>query len=166
MKQYFLEEDEVVLYKGWVTLCNQNGLINLKLTNKNIILSSDTDEVKVYLVNDIKIYQEEPQIKINGKNVEIYLKSEELEISFESKNELKKFVNEATKLITGKSVIMHKVEKAKAVVEYVEETLGVDMATVVNGAVNNNKVAKSVGVVGKTASLVGKGIKSMINKDK
>lgn len=157
MENYKLGEDEVPLYQGNVSLCNVKGTTELILTNLNVVFITkrrklfSQDEVSVisHSVSDIKIYQEMPQIRPKGSDVEIFFKTEEVKFSFYSKSELKLFMNEALKLFTGKSGTERKAEKVKSTIALVDDTLGVDSVGAVGKFVKNGVVGSLTGMIGK-----------------
>jgi len=71
MEKYKLKEDEVVLYKGNVNVGGKNN--SLTLTNLNIVFILDDidlneeNNIEIYSVESIKIYQEIPQVKVYKK---------------------------------------------------------------------------------------------------
>ena len=93
MDKYELKKDEVVLLKDNVSVSEYNGTCELLLTNVNIVLIKRTKKlfqkedvsVKIFLVSDIKIYNEIPQIKLNASSVEIYFSSCEITFTFNQK---------------------------------------------------------------------------------
>ena len=99
MEHYNLDEDEVVLYKGDVVFKEKTQSTQIILTNKNLvfidvvkkIFAHDEIETQIYPVNEIKMYEGVPQVKAKSNDVEIYLKTKELEFGFQSKNEVYKF---------------------------------------------------------------------------
>lgn len=99
MEHYNLDEDEVVLYKGDVVFKEKTQSTQIVLTNKNLVFinvakklfAHDEIETQIYPVNEIKMYEGVPQVKAQSNEVEIYLKTKELEFGFQSKNEVYKF---------------------------------------------------------------------------
>ena len=85
MEYYDLEEDEVVLYKGKVSLQNQKGITELILTNINFVLitkqkklfSKEQVSVETYAVNEIKCYNGNPQVIKKGNLIELYFLNDE-----------------------------------------------------------------------------------------
>lgn len=158
MENYKLKENEVVLYKGEITLADKKGNTQLILTNLNIVFITKNkklfteEEVNVdfYPVEEIKIYEGIPQIKTKGNIVELYLLSTEKEFTFISKIELHKFMSEAKKLLTGKTTAERNAEKVKNTIKLVDDTLGIDTVSAVGNTVKD-------GIVGK----VGKGFKAI-----
>lgn len=69
------------------------------------IFAHDEIETQIYPVNEIKMYEGVPQVKAKSNDVEIYLKTKELEFGFQSKNEVYKFRSAIIKLLTGKPAL-------------------------------------------------------------
>lgn len=150
MNNYKLKENEVVLYKGDVTLSNKNSK-RLILTNLNIVLIDQEDNVsiEIYPIEDIKLYQGQPQIKKKGNLVEIYLLSTEIDFVFNSKIELNKFISEAIKLLTGKTAVERGAEKVKNAIKLVDDTLGINTVSAVGSVVKDGVVGKGFKKIGK-----------------
>ena len=134
MEHYSLQADEAVLYKGAVTCKGAGNNIEFILTNLFLVFVIKTkkifskEEIKVekYSVDDIKFYNDEPQIKQQGANVEIYLLNGEETVTFLSKNEANKFVSALLELLTGKTKLQRTADKAKSTVDAVDNTFGID----------------------------------------
>lgn len=167
MEHYQLKPHEVVLYKGDVNFVDQKDVTKLILTNLNTVyitthkkrFGADETSVEVYSVQDIKIYEDTPQIKSKGHNVEIYYLTTEKEIYFKSKSELGKFVSSAMKLLTGKSATQRRVEKVKQTIDIVDSTLGIDTIGTTKDAIHN-------GVSNVTSSIVTAGTNKIVNLSK
>lgn len=145
MKDYELKPNEVVLYKGNVEMLNKKGSTLLVLTNLNIVfitnhkkfLGEEDILIEIYSVNDIKVYENTPQIKTLKNNVEIYFLSCEKEFSFKSKSELNKFTSASLKLLTGKSSVQRKAEKIKDTIDIIDNTLGIDTIGATKEVIHN-----------------------------
>lgn len=173
VENYNLGADEVVLYKGEIKLKSKFDLLNnssteLILTNLNIVfittskqlLSKEETNVEVHAIEEIKVYQGQPQIKTKGTEVEIYFLEKEIEFSFSSKGELNKFSSAAMKLITGKSTAERVAEKTKGAIALVDDTLGIDsvhtVGKVAGTAMKNTKVGTAMSIIGGVSGLIGK----------
>ena len=164
MEHYDLEEDEVVLYKGKVSLQNQKGITELILTNINFVLitkqkklfSKEQVSVETYAVNEIKCYNGNPQVIKKGNLIELYFLNDETEFTFDSRNEARKFVNATLTLLTNKSAFERGAEKVKGTISTIDNTFGIDSMSITGNVIKN-------GVVGKTANVLGKGIKTISN---
>ena len=165
MKNYELSVDEVVLYKGNVIPLDTKGETQLILTNLNIVfiterkkfLAKDEIDVEVYPVDDIKIYKNIPQVKVENDNiVEIYLTRTEKELQFLNNDETKKFFREVKNLLIPKTKFEKCVEKVKDTIQIVDETLGIDSVDMVKSAVKDGR-AKSM------CKTIGNGVVAGVN---
>lgn len=138
MENYNLLPDEVVLYKKEGRLINKNEkyleslstntTTELILTNLHLVFVKKTKklfakeqvEVEVYPKEEIKVYNEIPQIKQKDTCAEIYLTNGEKTINLFSKHEVRKFVNKAYELLTGKSVTARGADKVKGAVNLIQ----------------------------------------------
>ena len=164
MENYKLKADEVVFYKGEVTLKGKSGNTELMLTNLNVVLINkykkmfSPEEVTVlkYPTNSIKMWEGVPQIKHKGTKVEIYFTKGELEVDFPSWIEVNKFVNEANKFLTGESIAHKNVQKGASIVKegiaIVDDTLGIDSVHATGDIIKNGVtggLTKALGSIGK-----------------
>lgn len=155
MLDYKLREDEVVLYKGFVTLTDTGETKQLLLTNLNLVfiskykkLNADTEVfVDTMPVGEIKIYQEEPQIKVKGTSVEIYFLTKEIEFDFTTKSDLHKFMHEIKDLLSGKTKQEIKAEKKERTQEIVNTS--VKVAGVVSSFLPSNFIPNSLSGIAK-----------------
>jgi len=162
MKNYDLEESEVVLYKGQVSLPQTKGITEIVLTNINFVLitkrkklfAKDLVNVETYAVNEIKYYNGNPQVIKKGNLIELYFLNEEIEFTFNSRNEARKFVNATLTLLTNKSTLERSAEKVKNTISVIDNTLGIDSMGITGNVLGN-------GLVGKTAGAIGKGLKTI-----
>lgn len=145
MKNYELKTDEVVLYKGDIMQRNTYTTSQIILTNYNIIFDSDINQDVVvtesYPIEEVKMYNGEPQIKTKGNIVEIYFITTEKEFQFISKLELIKFINTAKKLLTGKSKFERGAEKYKKAMQSF------------NKAIDDETVASTKNAIGKVTDV-------------
>lgn len=110
-----------------------------------------------HAVLDIKMYEGKPQVKTNNSTVEIYLKTKEITLDFDSKIEGHKFISAVYTLLTGKNEIERNAERVKGTIGLVNETLDVDVVKSVGDAVQNGLVGTVAGAFGKIGkSLFGK----------
>ena len=163
MERYRLQSDETVLYEGNVhkiekyekksimASFNTTSIVELLLTNKNIVLttrmkkmfSKEQLNIEIYPLSDIKIYEEMPQIKLNKLDAEIYLTSGELYLTFISKAEITKFYQSVMKVLTGKSFATRGAEKVKGGIGLVDDTLGINTIGTIKDVLENG-VAKTL----------------------
>ena len=172
MENYNLLPDEVVLYKREGRLINKsekplaslstNTTTELILTNLHLVFVKKTKklfakeqvEVEVYPIEEIKVYNEIPQIKQKDTCVEIYLTNGEKTIDLFSKHEVRKFVNKAYELLTGKSVTARGADRVKGAVNLVDDALGIHTVDTVKSVVENGVVGT---IFGKSARVQAKG---------
>ena len=160
MERYQLKSDETVLYEGEVTKVDKYKkesfmdsfstppAAELMLTNKNIILTTRTKKmfskeqinVEILSLADIKVYDDIPQIKQSKINIEIYLSSGELYLSFHSKLEATKFYQIAIQTLTGKSLATRGAEKVKNGLGLVDDTLGISTVDTLKGVLEKGLV--------------------------
>ena len=177
MEHYNLDEDEVVLYKGDVVFKEKTQSTQIILTNKNLvfidivkkIFAHDEIETQIYPVNEIKMYEGVPQVKAKSNDVEIYLKTKELEFGFQSKNEVYKFRSAIIKLLTGKTGFERGADKVKDKIDVVNDTFGVDVVKSTEDVVKSTEDVVKNGIVESIGGLfekVGKIGKAMFGKKK
>ena len=166
MENYDLEQDEVVLYKGNVSLKKKKGITELILTNINFVLitkkkrlfAKEQVSVDTYPIDEIKYYKGNPQVIKKGHLIELYFLNDETEFTFESRNEARKFVSAALNLLTNKTTFERTLEKGidkvKGTISLVDDKLGVDSVGITKGAIKN-------GLIGKTTNVIGNGIKAI-----
>lgn len=151
MNNYKLKENEVVLYKGDITFLESLEKAKLILTNINIVfVSKEDNEVELYPIEEIKIYEGVPQIKTKGNKVELYLISTEKEIKFTSLIELNKFIKATIQLLTGKNTAERCAEKVKQSIKLVNDTLGIDIVGATGNIIKNGVVGSVLGIREKT----------------
>lgn len=169
MENYKLREDEVVLFKKNVIVKDKKGTSELILTNLNVIAIIKNNEelpkeevtVLVYPIQSIKMYEGKPQVKPNGKLVEIYLLETELEVEFFSKSDLHNFVNATNKLLTGKTIIQRGADKIKETIDVVDETFGINTVQATGNVLKNGITGNISNAFGK----IGKIGKALFNKE-
>lgn len=167
MDNFTLEANETILYRREGRLVNKNenlvGVLTtntqneLILTNLQLIFikktkklfSSEEVEVEMYPIEEIKFYNNIPQIIQNNTCVDIYLLNEEKTFDFHSRIEAHKFINKAHELLTGKSISTRGADKVKGAVNLIDSTLGINSVDTVKNVVEN-------GVLG---TIMGKGVR-------
>ena len=157
MTHYTLQPNESVLYQGNVSLEKRNGTAELILTNLNLVfvitikkfLAKSQIEVEAYPVEEIKIYNNAPQIKQKNSRVEIFLSCGEFVANFDSMFEAGKFVNSALRLLTGKSLAERSADKVKGAVGLVDDTLGINTVDTVKNVLENGITGSLLGGIGK-----------------
>lgn len=162
MEYYDLEENEVVFYKGQVSQKNKKGTTEVVLTNINLVFvnkykklfSKEQITVDTYPINEIKYFNGVPQVVKKGNLIEVYFLGDETEFSFDSRNEARKFINAMLNFLTNKTTFERSAEKVKNTISTIDNTLGIDSKSIAGSVIQN-------GFVGKTTSVVGKGIKAI-----
>lgn len=165
MENYSLQSNEAVLYKGEATFGNNKTRGELLLTNINIVVITKTKklfskeqvDLDIFPVEDIKVYNDIPQIKQIDCKVEVYLTNTEITLGFDSKFSAHKFANAANKLITGKSTSQRGAEKFKGALNLVDDTLGISTVGTIKSVVENGVVGTVFGAFGKKAQAQAKG---------
>lgn len=164
MTNYTLQQNETVLYQGNVSLENRNGTVEMILTNLNLVfvittrkfLAKSQVDVETYPVEEIKIYNNTPQIKQKNSHVEIFLTCGEIVANFDSMFEAGKFVNSALRLLTGKSMAERSADKFKGAVGLVDDTLGINTVGTVKNVLENGIAGTLLGGFGKKSVPVAK----------
>lgn len=154
MNDYNLKSDEVLLYSGNAYLIgDNNGRIEILLTNLNLVLISKTKKlfakketkISTYPMQDIKFFNDKPQIKNKDKHVELYFQNCEVIVNFNEKIDAWKFTSAATKLLTGKSIATRGAEKINGAVGVVDKALGIDTVDTVKNVLENGFAGGIIG---------------------
>ena len=164
MTNYNLQQNETILYQGNVSLEKRAGTVEMMLTNINLVfvittrkfLSKSQVDVETYPIDEIKIYNNVPQIKQKNSRVEIYLTCGEIVANFESMFEASKFANAALRLITGKTMAERSADKFKGAVNLVDDTLGINTVETVKNVLENGITGTLMGGFGKKSPPVTK----------
>lgn len=162
MNNYSLRQNEIILYQGNVNLDNRNGTVEIILTNLNLVfiittrklLAKSQVEVEAYPVEEIKLYNNVPQIKQKNARVEIFLTCGEIVADFYSMFEAGKFVNAAFNLLTGKTTAKRGADKFKEAVELVDDALGIDTVGTVKHVIENGITGTLLGGFGKKSASI------------
>ena len=164
MENYSLQTNEVLLYEA-----NAYYGIRVLLTNINLVLVKTTQkmfkkeqvEIFVYPNENIKIYNDIPQVKQKDMKVAIFLTTEEVEINFPTRLEAHKFVNAVNELLTGKSMTTRGAEKVRGAIDLVDNALGINTVDTVKNVIENGVAGGLLGGIGK--KVVGKGKASLLS---
>ena len=158
MKNYMYEKDEVMLCECTASKVDEDVIeCDVLLTNKFIVLAlyekvlfiNKETRREQYPVDDIKIYQEQPQIKVSKENVDIYtVENGVLCLRFSDKKAENRFVNELKTLVTGKSSMQRRAEKVNAAIGVVDTALGVKTVDVVTDIVKGGIKSSILGGIG------------------
>lgn len=147
MEHYTLQPDEVLLYNGaaiWNNERKDQKEAEIILTNLYFVFVLKTKkflqklsiDLESFPLSDVKIYNEQPQIKNKGTSVEIFFKHGERLLEFESKKEARKFTATAMEVLTGYNVVLRGLKKSKQAVESVDEVLGINSVGVAQAVVS------------------------------
>lgn len=169
MLHYNLQPNESVLYTGSIWMEKRSGNMELILTNLNIVIvntikklfAKEQVEVETYSVEQVKVYNDAPQIKQKELTVEIFLIDKEIEIRFQSKIEAYKFVNLAMQLLTGKTIAERGADKVKGAIGLVDSTLGINTVDIVKNTLEKGVVGTVLGGLGKKTTPEAKGVSAM-----
>lgn len=150
MDDYNLEEDEVVLYKGFVFRDDIEGSSNLILTSKKIIFEqaktikiglfkTKTEKVIVdtVMLENIKIYNSKVQIQQKNSKVYVQTTKNNFNINFNSIVEAMKFVTKVTDAITETTISERGTEKVKGAFNKVDDVLGFNTRETLKGVIEN-----------------------------
>lgn len=152
MEHYNLAADESVLFRS-----DADKGVTVILTNINLVVITKTKKpfskeqvtVDVYPKENIKMYNDVPQVKQSGYDVEVFLTTTEVKITFVSKIEAHKFVSIAFDLLTGKTGGERGAAKVKGAIGIVDDTLGIDTVGTVKTVLENGVTRSVLGVFGK-----------------
>lgn len=150
---YKLESDEVALFESDVSLKENKDKNVILITNHNIVIETTKKKMfkkpefslQVYPTSDIKLYNDQPQIKQKSNDVFVSLINKELQLTFESMFLARKFVTKAVESVTGKTVSARGVGKIKSAIGLVDDTLGIDTIGTISGVMENGVVKSILG---------------------
>ena len=144
MKNYELNQDEILLHESTITSDNYKGVLQFTLTSQRIILEKEKGIFKkeielldIISLADIKFYNEEAQIKNKGCNIDIQTKVKNLTLIFSGLIEAKKVTNKLIDAATGTTLAKRVSDKTKAAFNIVDETLGFDTRETIKGVLEN-----------------------------
>lgn len=133
MTNYELNADEVVLYEGMLISREYMAHLYATLTSQKIIIEKEKgffkrerEVVDVVLLENIKLYNNVPQIKQKGFDVGIQAIDKNFTLSFPSMIEAKKFTGKIVDAVTGTTLAKRSSDKIKGAFDMVDETLGLD----------------------------------------
>ena len=131
MKNYKLQENEVVRYRNPVTMQTEKGVIpaEIVLTNLNFIFITEKKFLwfkpkkrrQAFAKELVKVYNGAPEVKQKGNTVTISFTTEDRVITFDDKKTARKFVINAWTFITGKSLFEHNLDKLKIALDVIDE---------------------------------------------
>ena len=180
MEHYELKADEVILYRGSVTVSDKKTSAKaqvpaeLLLTNHNVVLivtekhflAKTTFSTQTYPVETIKFYDGSAQIIHKKTAVDIYFVGVELFLLFPNKKESRAFADKALRLVSGENKVVRGVKKVQKAINETNEALDINIqGAVVTTAKFAGQVAmgaageettKSAGIVAKLLTRKGK----------
>lgn len=183
MDYYKLQNDEVVLYHGPISLITSdkqrgNCEREILLTNLNFVIVSKTKQllkkervdVEVYDAKTIKFYRDRPHIIQKKTIVELYFIETEKFIEFPNKKEAGIFCDNALRVTSGKSKLVRGVQKVKKEIAETNEALDIDIVQI---AATTARVALGVAAnvgsyedAGKKTKFIGRIAQSLTGKGK
>ena len=183
MQSYKLKSDETILCHGDAELITAGKRVGeykaqrseVVLTNHNLIIRSNVKglfttsvETEIFKVEDIKVYNDTPQITRDKKNVEICLNGRELFLAFYNEKEARELCDKALRLVSGNSKFVRAVKKTQKAVQETNEALDIDLVKIAKGttSVVASAVVSATGAAGaeKGTKMLGAVVKSFIGK--
>lgn len=171
MEEYVLSSDEVLLYEGTV-IRNEQEDVNMKLTTVALVFSWDVTtgrfrkKVTEHFVNiipleNIKIYNDAPQIKQTGSKVVIQTLFGDETVELEGFFKARTFAAKILEAITGTNTSQRGAKKVNSAISLVDDALGVDTVGTAKDIIENGIVGSVLGGLGKkrekTAKVVAAG---------
>lgn len=171
MDNYLLASDEVQLFAEPVSWEGRPGKPFLMLTSKAIVLTNSYTEgkrknkkiiktVDVFYLEEIKKFNDVPQIKQKIDHVNIQTVKGDIDITFGSLFSARKFASSLLQATTGNATFERGAGKFKGALGVVDNTLGIDTVGTVKGIVENGVVGSVLGGIkgkkkGKKATVAG-----------
>lgn len=144
MKNYEIDNDEVILYEGKVGY-NKNYIdVEFKLTSKKMIFEKQKGFIKktkelidVVLLDEIKIYNDSVQVKQKMNELQIQTINKNFSIYASGMLETKKIATKIIDIITGTTISKRGSQKISGAIDLVDETLGLNTRDTVKGVLEN-----------------------------
>lgn len=156
MASFDLLPDEVVLYESAVTSNVHKGSILLTLTSHKLILErekglfkKERELIDVYALEDVKVYNDNAQIKQKGSDVEIQTVGANITLMFAGMLEARKFAGRMVDAVTGTTLAQRSSEKIKGALNMVDDTLGLDTRGAIKGILENGVKGTLLNGIGK-----------------
>lgn len=144
MANYELEQDEVILYEGFVSSSDAKGNLKLTLTSKKMIFEKEKgifkkelELVDILSLDEVKFYNDEVQIKQKSNCVTIQLVSKNITLTFSGLLDASKFKNKIVDATTNSSIAKRSSNKIKDAFNLVDDTLGLDTRGTIKGVLEN-----------------------------
>ncbi len=156
MASFDLLPDEVVLYEGVVTSNVHKGSILLTLTSLKLIVErekgifkKERELIDVYALEDVKVYNDNAQIKQKGSDVEIQTVGANITLMFAGMLEARKFAGKMVDAVTGTTLVQRGSERIKGALNMVDDTLGLDTRGAIKGILENGVKGTLLNGIGK-----------------
>lgn len=156
MGNYELQANEVVLYEGAVTSSNHKGNLLLTLTSQKVILEKEKgifkkerELVDSISLEEVKFYNDTPQIKQKGSSVDVQTSQENITLTFSGMIEARKFAGKIVDAVTGTTLAKRVSDKTKDAFNMVDETLGLDTRGTIKGILEQGVKGTILNGIGK-----------------
>ena len=148
MRTFDMDDDEVILYQGYV-YCNDETE-NLTLTSKKLVLEKEEkvktgfmkSEKNTVIVDQLKLenikqFNGSYLVNQKGSSVSIQSINNDYTIIFEDLIKAKVFVTKIMDALTSKSLSQRGVDKVKGAIDTVDDILGFDTRQTLKGTIEN-----------------------------
>lgn len=144
MSNFQLDSEEVILEEKNVTSDIAKGTLKMTLTSKKLIFEKEKGLIKKELelvdilpLEEVKFFNEEPQIKQKNTAVTVQTVSQNCSITFSNMFEAKAFAEKAKDAVTGTTVVDRCSNMAKGAFNVVDDVLGIDTRETIKGVMQN-----------------------------
>ena len=151
-----LQADEVILYEGAVSTNIHKGNLLITLTSKKIVLErekglfkKERELVDSLSLDEVKYYNDAPQVKQKGSAVDVQTSSENLTITFSGMIEARKFTGKIVDAVTGTTLAKRVSDKTKDAFNIVDDTLGLDTRGTIKGILEKGVKGTILNGIGK-----------------
>lgn len=156
MANFELQADEVILYEGAVSTNIHKGNLLMTLTSQKIVLErekglfkKERELVDTLLLEEVKFYNDAPQIKQKGSAVDVQTSSENITITFSGMIEARKFTGKIVDAVTGTTLAKRVSDKTKDAFNMVDDTLGLDTRGTIKGILEKGVKGTILNGIGK-----------------
>lgn len=144
MANFDLQADEVVLFEGTASCNLSKGRNKITLTSKKLIiekekglLKKETELISNTDLTEVKMYNDEAQVKQKGAQVVIQAVENSIVLTFEGMLEARKFVSKMIGAVTGTTTAKRGSNMIKGAFDLIDDTLGLDSRETVKGFLEN-----------------------------
>ena len=113
------------------------------------VFRKEKELLDTLLLDDVKFYQDEAQIKQKGPVVDIQTTAKNVALTFAGTLEAKKFAGKMMDAVTGTTLAKRVSAKAKSAFELVDETVGFDTRSAIKGLIENGVKGSVLNGIGK-----------------